>query len=222
MEQMAEQVAQETTMRTTQARQRWKKWADMALTTKGASIAHKVCKKTDAWTPNPVNSEFGKSACPTHVLEHEIQKWAKTWKTRPKKNHKPQERSRPSLPEEIPDRGFLGGSRPPELKPEEIRAASRLFKNGTAMQVDSINLKHFALLDDPTLEVLAIMFQITDATGLVPKQTARTIMPMLPKKGTGYRLIGLFSAYTRLYNKTWAARIWGVGIFHRSSMDGSI
>ena len=75
------------------------------------------------------------------------------------------------------------------------------------MQIDNICLKHFALLGNASLEVVAEMYAITDETGIIPQQTARIIMPMLPKKDKGYRLIGLFAAYTRLYNKTWADRV---------------
>ena len=59
-----------------------------------------------------------------------------------------------------------------------------------------------AWLSEPALEALAALFNITTVTGVFPRQVARLLAPMLPKKAGGHRLIGLFPAYYRLWARS--------------------
>ena len=76
----------------------------------------------------------------------------------------------------------------------------------SAEQIDGFRLVSIAWLPDVLLEILSAMFVCTDFTGILPKQLARILMPMLGKADGGHRLIGIFACYYRW----WAiVRAWG-------------
>ena len=92
---------------------------------------------------------------------------------------------------------------PSMATPQWLREVAKTFKANTAMAADGFHMSHYALLSDEALQALAALFAIADATGLLPRQIARIVCPMLPKKSGGCRLIGLYPSYYRLWAKSW-------------------
>eukprot|EP00959_Pyramimonas_sp_CCMP1952_P400406 8389863-Pyramimonas_sp.AAC.1 len=54
--------------------------------------------------------------------------------------------------------------------PEQIRTASKSFSKRTVQSLDSLHVRHFGLLSDAALEVMALLFEATDRPGLFPSQ----------------------------------------------------
>ena len=183
-------------------RREWRQWARDALE-QGARRAHRHMKKGEQrWMATLVPDLAacgGRSAAPVQVLEHELAKWAAVWDAEPQDEDRP----RPFLPPGLPARGFGGQGSPALATPQGLREVARSFKSTTAMTADGFHMSHYAMLSDASLQALAALFAITDATGLVPKQIARIVCPMLPKKNGGCRLIGLYPSYYRLWAKSW-------------------
>ena len=69
----------------------------------------------------------------------------------------------------------------------------------TARQTDGFALRQYAWISDIGLRVLGQLMVVTDMTGFIPAQLARVCMPALPKKQAGFRLIGIFPSYYRLW-----------------------
>ena len=97
----------------------------------------------------------------------------------------------------------------PRLTAESIREAIKRFPKGTSGGYDGFRIAHFGLLQDRGLEALAAMFSAAECRGAVPTHCAITKMPMLPKE-VGFRLIGVFSAFYRIWARARAslARAW--------------
>ena len=73
--------------------------------------------------------------------------------------------------------------------------------------------RHFTLLPDAGLEVMAMLFEITERTGHLPFQQRQVCIFLLDKPTGGTRPIGLFTAYYRIWSKArqplaaeWAGR----------------
>ena len=159
---------------------------------KGASQAHKISKRMGIWSATIVQTPKGPTAAPKDLLEAQATKWRKVWETEAIEK----EVVCPKIPNPVPKRGTQGVAR---LSATQIREAAKTFSLTTAGQTDGWKMRHFTLLSDKSLEALAWLFRLTDTTGLIPQQLCRIILPMIPKKTTGFRLIGLYSAYYRLW-----------------------
>eukprot|EP00959_Pyramimonas_sp_CCMP1952_P061732 1289922-Pyramimonas_sp.AAC.1 len=75
------------------------------------------------------------------------------------------------------------------------------FSGATARSLDQFHARHFLLLEDDGLDLLAGMWQCCEAIGLLPKQLSWVLRPMLPKPSTGDRLIVLYSGMYRIWQR---------------------
>ena len=97
----------------------------------------------------------------------------------------------------------------------ELRAVSQSYSPHSATSVDGFYMKHFALLGDGGLEALGVMFGIMESMGALPSQVQTIMVIMLGKPKGGFRPIGLFTSFYRLwakarrpYAEAWEARNW--------------
>ena len=174
----------------------WRKWAQQALEG-GAGQAHRNTKKFERWFPGLVEHKTkGPTSEPHAVLEFHTNAWKDIWGARTTGNY---DSSVPKLPQAVPPRGFDGEPPLPPLSVDEIRRAAGSFSKASAEQIDGFRLVSISWLPDDLIEILSAMFACTDHSGILPKQVARTLMPMLSKADGGHWLIGIFACYYRLW-----------------------
>ena len=136
---------------------------------------------------------------PAAVLEAAVNKWSEVWGAEPL--GAASEFPLPCPPSCVPGRGFGPQSPPRPLEANDLRTAAASFNMRTAVQLDGIRLKQLSWVSDQALAALAALFNVTSVTGVFPRQVARLLAPMLPKKASGHRIIGLFPAYYRLWSR---------------------
>ncbi len=89
----------------------------------------------------------------------------------------------------------------PELKPMELRRASRRFHPCTGIGADLFRPHWFAWLSDPLLVVIAKLFGRIEAEGRWPGQLMVTMVHLIPKESGGRRPIGLVASLVRLWER---------------------
>ena len=161
----------------------------MALTA-GAGPGHRWSKANSEWVPCTTISKEGKViADPLHLLAVEARTLHEAWgaSTDPVSQLDfIQEEPRP-----------LGQA----FDPERLRAASKTFSARTATTFDGIHPRHFSLLRSEGLVVVGIMLQIIETLGAWPRQLALVATVLLPKPKGGWRGIGLFPGFHRVYTR---------------------
>jgi exonuclease III len=173
-----------------EAHKAWTSWADEA-TLAGAGRAHRWSRVPQAWRPQSVIREGIRSALPVNVLQSEADRMAEVW-----------ESDQVTLP-------IVRGEALPRLTPTELRSAAHTFATTTAQTYDGFHLKHFTLLSDEALLVIAIILENVERLGAMPRATALVHMVLLEKSTGGHRGIGLFPSLYRLWaraRRPWARR----------------
>ena len=132
-----------------------------------------------------VPTAHGALAHARDVVRHEVELYKRWWSS-----------SRP-VPAWIPDRTAL-----PKVNPGELRAVARSFSHNTTAAPDHFHPRHFLLLEDQALEVVALMFKAMESLGLPPRQLCWLTTPMLPKtSGSGNRLVVLYAGLYRIWQR---------------------
>eukprot|EP00959_Pyramimonas_sp_CCMP1952_P310485 6498074-Pyramimonas_sp.AAC.1 len=78
--------------------------------------------------------------------------------------------------------------------PEAIRRVARAFPCTTSAGLGGLHARHLTHVGDDALGTLAILLEAMELLGMLPKQRACIIMPMLPKPQGGHRLIILHAS----------------------------
>ena len=138
------------------AREKVRSWAEAACAG-GASAAHRCIKGSRPWATQEVVGPDGRaSTCEDHIIGRQRDTWTKLWdatdsldraaaRIAPKDRHR---RSRVTI--------------------DELRTASRGFKGNTAV-VDGWHPRHFALLSDGALGVLAAVLELPQIQPIVTR-----------------------------------------------------
>ena len=178
------------------ARTAWNEWVHAALDG-GAKKAHAFSKLP---VPDPVQQihsvkEVSRIAN-TSVLAAEKQKLQQLWMSR-------DSRCAHSIP--LAHRACMLA-----LAPDVIRRAARDFSTHTAASTDGFSMRHFALLSDSALALVAQLFTCMEALGTLPQQLRFVLVVLFPKATAGLRPIGVFCALYRLWAKcrTVSAQAW--------------
>ena len=164
---------------------RWKDWCDGA-SQNGAGRLHRVTSYKHVQAPTIVTgkqSEF--SAHPHRIVEAMEEQYASLWKA-----------SAQAPVAWVPDRTALARS-----TPSQIRGASKSFTTRTSSSIDGLHPSHFQHLSDAALCVLGALWEASERIGLLPRQLTWMVMPMLPKAMGGHRLIILYSASYRVWQR---------------------
>ena len=169
----------------------WKEWAKTVLA-QGAGKAHKMMRRTAAWTASPVQSATGPSTAPLDTLAAQRATWKQLWRGSDHYSPAP-------FPAQLHDRAV--STRRPSI--QQVRAAADTFSIRSASNVDGWIVKQISWLSDDMLDLLCTLFEATSVHGFVPKQASVILMPMLPKPAGGVRLIGVMAAFVRIFSRTW-------------------
>ena len=94
----------------------------------------------------------------------------------------------------------------PQLEAHLLRAVSLSLAKGTASTVDGFHVRHYSLLSDAALAVLATILLLVEALGYMPTQVAFVVVVLLDKPTGLFRPIGIFASIYRLWMK--ARRSW--------------
>ena len=152
-------------------RQRWQDWCDAAAAN-GSRGLHRDIRVPDAPHPTVVRTERGHSSHPHDIVDAEVQKYEKLWDASTMANQA-----------WIPERSAL-----PRVEAGRLREVSIIFPHTTAASICLVRFRHFRLLDDQGLEVMAVLFEGCERLGLLPRQLCFIVMSMLPKPDQGHRL----------------------------------
>ena len=164
----------------------WAEWGDNALE-KGARKMHKYTQVQLPWVPTTVMENGIVTADPQAILRAHVEELRPYWRVQ-------DEEATPW----VPDRRTLG-----LIPTDDILAAARSFPIDTSMSVDGFHGRHFGMLSQPGLVVLAMLMMLMEMLGVLPRQVNLLIVAMIPKGigKAGKRPIVVFSTLYRLWAK---------------------
>ena len=169
----------------------WKEWL---LAGRGHRNIHCATRAQSAWQPSSCLSLDGRILTdPLSLLRSEAARYSDLWGE--------------AEPKELP---VCADPHPalPRLGAWELRRNAQRFSGRTAVSVDGFAMRHFALLSDPALEVLAVLLEAVEKAGHLPRQVELVMIALLPKASGGWRPIGLFPGIYRLWGR--CRRPWAV------------
>ncbi len=172
----------------------WATWLRKGIDS-GARNAHKYLKVPQQWRPQNVTTPDGVvTAAPEGLVAAYRAKYVKRWNGGAEDGHA-EDRPRKDPPWAKEPRCAL-----PRATAAALREASKAFSHGTAVAYDGFAMRHFALITDAGLEVLADVILAMELIGRLPPQLDALVMPMLSKERGGHRAV---TTATSLY------RLWG-------------
>jgi len=141
---------------------------------------------------NPVpHPDGGVTTAPVHVMNAHVARLSGTWRSGKQQAH-------------------LNFGEPknikllPPLTPAGIRKASNMFKIRTA-RADGWHPRHYGLLSDMSLQVLAYIIVIIEAVGDFPEDFADLLMPLIEQPGNNNTIkrrgIGIQRSFYRVWGK---------------------
>ena len=170
---------------------RWQAWLK-ADAGSGARRAHQYSRLPDMWEgKDHVAADGSRAADAVGELQAHHDKFKELWDAR----------SGDGPPGRLVDHGAWGGVRAlGRMSVDRIREASMSFSPGTASTFDGFHPRHFSLLEDKGLEMVAALLEAVEELGELPDGLDAMMIALLPKKGgAGVRPIGLFPALYRLW-----------------------
>jgi len=180
-----------------EANKAWEEWKikDMEGS---ASASHRFTKLPSKWLPPDIFDKEGERIVDNKgILEAEAEKYKALWK---------------AIDAE-PKVVYANNEPCPLLAPAQLRRISKAFKRKTKFSPDGWHPRHFALLSDQALEILALIYEFLEITGHMPDQQRFVCIFLLDKPSGGTRPIGLFNAVYRIWSKarqgiaaSWAAK----------------
>ncbi len=171
----------------------WKNWVADGIAS-GARHAHRFLKLPVEWRPTTTLQCDGVvTADPLKLLEGYASKYDRLWNTAGEATADSGSRRTPWSEVVVEPL-----QRP---SPEETRAASRSFSHRTAVTFDGFAMRHYDLISDSALSIVADHVEIMERTGEMPSQLALIPMPMLEKPRGGHRAIANFASLYRLWTR---------------------
>ncbi len=169
----------------------WKTWVADGIAA-GARNAHRFLRLPTEWRPTTTVLNDGVvTADPLHLLEGYAQKYDKLWNPDARK----------SDADDAAPWKHVKVEPLPRPQPDELRAVARTFPHRTAVTFDGIAMRHYDLLSDPALGIVADFIELMERTGELPPQLALIPMPMLEKPRGGHRAIANFASLYRLWTR---------------------
>ncbi len=163
----------------------WDKWVEEAIEG-GGKLAHRFTKLPVAWRPTSVISSRGiLSADPLDLLKAEKLRFTDLWQAS----------------EQAPR--YDGGDRShlPPVDPRQLRDIAGKCAKYTAIASDGFHMRHYSQMSLAALESLCGLFVIMEILGVVPWQIRLVLIMLLTKPQGGFRPIGLFASFYRLWGK---------------------
>jgi hypothetical protein len=161
----------------------------------GARNAHKYLRIPSEWRPEAVRTPDGIiSANPAAVIASYRDKYVRRWNSSGDASAHDRPRNKP--PWEQAPRCAL-----PRTCAEQLRAASREFAKDTATTFDGLAMRHYSLVTDAGLEVLADVVLAMELIGRLPPQLDALVMPLIGKERGGHRAITMATSLYRLWGR---------------------
>ena len=181
------------------ASKKFKEWLADAVSG-GASRGHKQSKDRPLWRPSlATDPETGLATVDRNiVLADRSAAWASHWG----------QGSPPTCRAELFRRiGPVGGLSP--ITAQQLRAASKQFGRTTSAR-DGLHPRHFALMSDEALGILADLLNAFEVVGVLPTQMQGVLFALIDKPDGGERPIGLLQGAMRLWYKCRVAslKVW--------------
>ncbi len=188
----------------------WKQWISANITC-GARNAHRYLKLPAEWRPTTTLTVDGVvTADPRALLASYAAKYDDLWN----KAARERERRRTELQSAQARLGAkIGGGRPeppwrkgkatPLWRPEpgELRTIARTFRKDTVVAFDGVALRHYDMMSDEALGVVADIMEVMETVGALPSQLRLTEMPLLEKPRGGHRAVASLVSLYRLWAK---------------------
>ncbi len=172
----------------------WTAWIRRGIDA-GARNAHRFTRVPPAWKPQPQVAPDGIiTAEPSRVVAAYRAKYSKRWNGPEAANG--EDRPRTQAPWRQAARCHL-----PRATPAQLREASRAFSHDTAVAFDGIALRHYDMMTDDALHVLASIIVAMEAVGRLPPQLEALLMPMIGKDRGGHRAITTAPSLYRLWGR---------------------
>jgi len=178
----------------------WREWCKKA-SEKGGGRAHKWCKMAALGKPHTVpdpsstSTEF-ESALPAKQLDQVMDKYDKLWE--PVAEYV--DIVRVAVPEALDSLDDICSA-------EQLLVASRSFPWKTATSYDGFHPRHWSLLGEKGLGVVAKFAGLCLALGAMPSQLNTTLSILIPKATSGFRTVGLFPSFYRILVKQQQPRV---------------
>ena len=149
-------------------RKDWVEWASGALD-QGAAKAHRFAREPEPWNPTTVLVEGGRVAAdPLLLLEDLGLKWGEIWQAE-------HVQGAIQCVEDPVITSLCGRGDPLDRESTtRLRAVSAAYKASSATSVDGFHMKHFSMLSDEGLGVLAVLYQCMESHGYPPSQDSTT------------------------------------------------
>ncbi len=186
----------------------WREWVRRNIDA-GARHAHKYLALPEEWQPTSLLTADGVlSSNPLQLIDSYRLKYDQLWNRRaPPGGGEPggggggggegTGGAKPSAPK--PWHDVTARSAYPRARPGDFREAAITFRERTLVAFDGIAMRHYALLSDEALEVLADVVLIIEYLGRLPYQLGLTVMPLIGKARGGHRAIASLVSLYRLW-----------------------
>ncbi len=161
----------------------------------GARNAHKFLRLPPEWRPSAVRTPDGVVTTNTaEVVDSYRRKYVTRWNGH--LGGRDEEQPRSTSPWASAPRCAL-----PRTSAAELRAASKEFSADTAVAFDGLALRHYGMISDDGLEVLADIILAMELVGRLPPQLDALVMPLIGKERGGHRAITLATSLYRLWGR---------------------
>ncbi len=169
-------------------RESWRAWLRANLD-KGARNAHLALSLPEEWRPTTVEVGEGElTADPIHLLSGYVDKYRGLWD------------------DDDDDGEFCGDEELwarrtalPRPSAAEVREAARTFSAATSDTYDGFHMRHYDLLGDAALGIVAAFMEVAELLGGLPEQLRLIPMPLIGKARGGHRAIASLVSLYRLW-----------------------
>ncbi len=181
----------------------WTSWLRDGIDS-GARNAHRYLKVPQEWRPQAVRNPDGVvTASPAAIVDAYRTKYVTRWNGSADAAEQHAPRAKPPWAE-------AKRCAMPRTNAEELRAASKAFSRDSAVAYDGLAMRHYSLISDEGLEVLADIVMTMELIGRLPPQLDALVMPLIGKERGGHRAITMATSLYRLWGRLrrGAAQAW--------------
>ena len=177
----------------------WSAWANTSID-QGARNAHRFSRAPVSWRPTTTLMQGGVvTSDPAQLLQGQAELYGGVWRAEEEEN----------------ELDWQPMSCLPPVSCEKLRAISSSFSPHSAISVDGFHMKHYRLLSDDGVMALSRLFSLMETLGALPGQVKTVMVLLLGKPKGGFRPIGLFASFYRLWARArrpfaeeWEAKNW--------------
>ena len=164
----------------------------------GGRRAHLMTKLPAEWSPSSTQDSCGVvTSDPATVFESERAEFGTLWEAL----NGTKQRGQVNSSTETEGSQAKSGTSLPRLTHKSLRSAGNTFSHCTTATYDGVHPRHFALLSDAALQVVAVFLESIENLGAWPPGIDTVAIALIPKPKGGVRPIGLFPGLHRLWSR---------------------